>query len=56
MAQKLTLLFVALAAAVLAGTYLMVERGEDINTLDMTCGFTDDFASFIKANGTALIM
>jgi hypothetical protein len=29
---------------------------EEVNALDMTCGFTDDFAKFIKDNGKFFII
>jgi hypothetical protein len=29
---------------------------EEVNALDMTCGFTDDFAKFIKDNGKYLLI
>jgi hypothetical protein len=27
------------------------ETNPNVNALDMTCGFTDDFANFLKNNG-----
>jgi len=54
MTQKGTVLLLALALAISGALYFaQVEEQEVpvVNNLDTTCGFTDDFASFIKANG-----
>jgi hypothetical protein len=55
MAQKGIVLVVAVTLAALLAAYLQhtpaQELSEQPTALDTTCGFTDDFASFIKANG-----
>ena len=54
MNQKVTLaalLTVLLAAAVYYQSSPSAESVNSDNVLDLTCGFTDDFANFIKNNG-----
>lgn len=55
MTQKGIVLVVAVALAALLAAYLQRTPAQEVPeqpaALDTTCGFTDDFASFIKANG-----
>lgn len=54
MNQKVTLA-VLLTALLAAGAYYQftnfAENNSNVNALDMTCGFTDDFTNFLKNNG-----
>lgn len=59
MTQKGTVLLLALALVISGALYFtQVEEQEVpvVTNLDTTCGFTDDFASFIKANGRYLFI
>jgi hypothetical protein len=52
-ATLITALLAAAAYYHLNDTNVVVQEE---NSLDLTCGFTDDFATFIKNNGKTFLM